>query len=118
MDTSKQISVTDDGHIQFPVGRRLLPQGNPFFVGTIVDRTLPPSSTQGSNAPTQANKSLADKLHRLDQRSLLTAAVSSDMDATHCINAVRRNEYLKKDVERILNRQRILGGDKFELDGV
>ncbi|KAG7087319.1 hypothetical protein E1B28_013296 [Marasmius oreades] len=115
-----KLFITDDERVKFPVRRRLLPQGNPFFVGTSVDRTPPPSSTQGSNAPNQLDKSLADRLNRLDQRSLLTGVVSSDMDATHCINAVRDNEDLRTDVEHILNRQRILGsdGDKFELNGV
>ncbi|KAG7087323.1 hypothetical protein E1B28_013300 [Marasmius oreades] len=116
----KELFITDDERVKLPVGKRLLPQGNPFFVGASVDRTPPPSSTQGSNALKKIDKTLADRLHRLDQRSLLTGAVSSDMDAAHILKAVRDDENLKKEVERILNRQCILGSDggEFELDGV
>ena len=94
-----QIFVTEDERIKLPnYGRRLLPQGNPFFVGASVPATPSPSSTTGSNAPSKVEKTLAERLHRLDQRSLLTGALSSEMDAAHIINASRGNEDLKADV--------------------
>ncbi|THU94452.1 hypothetical protein K435DRAFT_966838 [Dendrothele bispora CBS 962.96] len=113
-----------DERIVLPSPADKLPP-NPLLLGR--EPTSAAASSQRSSIASvdipKEDKTLRNKLLKTDQWSFLTGVVSVDLQPAHILNTIRKAttgseaDVRKKEVEKLLNLQRILGiGKRFDLD--